>query len=94
MEDWKHSLSLPSEGLSLSLDGDTVRLEGGNLDELDYWEIDPAWDGLVFHSAAQATRPLRNGGVPATLKLPVEPGMLCGRVVDCGGKISELRPAA
>jgi DNA modification methylase len=25
--------------------------------EIDYWEIDPAWDGSVFRSAAQAVRP-------------------------------------
>ncbi len=28
-------------------------------EELDYWEIDPCWDGEVFRSAAQALRPLR-----------------------------------
>jgi hypothetical protein len=27
------------------------------LAEIDYWEVDPAWDGIVFRSAAQAVRP-------------------------------------
>lgn len=38
-------------------------------DELAYWEIDPAWDGQVFKSARQAVRPLRNGGIVASLPL-------------------------
>jgi site-specific DNA-methyltransferase (adenine-specific) len=38
-------------------------------DELVYWEIDPAWDGKVFKSAAQATRPLRNGKIAASIPI-------------------------
>ncbi|MEW6240557.1 MAG: site-specific DNA-methyltransferase [Chloroflexota bacterium] len=36
---------------------------------IDYWEVDPAWDGKTFHSAAQAVRPLRSGEIPSELKI-------------------------
>src|SRR5690349_13274509 len=32
--------------------------------DLDYWEVDPAWDGVTFKSAAQAKRPARSGEIP------------------------------
>ena len=37
--------------------------------ELDYWEVDPVWDGILFKSAAQAKRPVRNGKIPYELKI-------------------------
>ena len=90
-EAWKGMLSTPSCALNLSLDGNLLRLQGESLDEVDYWEADPDWDGEVFRSAAQAIRPLRDGGVPGELELPVETrGELRGRVVDSGGNVGVL----
>ncbi len=44
------------------------------LENLDYWEIDPCYDGALFRSAAQATRPRRHTGpslpLPDRLALP------------------------
>ncbi len=40
-----------------------------NIADIDYWEVDPAWDGMTFHSAAQAVRPLRNGKIASELKI-------------------------
>jgi len=37
--------------------------------DLDYWEVDPAWDGKMFRSAAQAVRPVRSDEVPCELKI-------------------------
>jgi DNA modification methylase len=37
--------------------------------ELDYWEVDPVWDGKLFKSIAQAKRPVRNGKIPNELKI-------------------------
>ncbi len=58
------------------------------LPNLDYWEVDPAWDGKLFRSAAQAVRPLRRGAIPNCLVLP--PGSLsgtvCARVVQADGQ--------
>ena len=45
-----------------------IRLENKNL-QVDYWEVDPAWNGGVFMSAAQAYRPLRDGNLPMELKI-------------------------
>jgi DNA modification methylase len=73
--------------LRLNLDGQSVNLLAGRMDEVDYWEIDPAWDGQVFHSAAQALRPHRKGTIADHLLLPFpttgQP--ICARVVDIHG---------
>jgi hypothetical protein len=49
-----------------------ISLEQELLAGLDYWEVDPAWDGLVFRSAAQATRPRKKGQIRASITLPPE----------------------
>jgi hypothetical protein len=40
------------------------------LDGLDYWEIDPDWDGQTFRSANQAVRPHKKGTIPTEMMLP------------------------
>lgn len=56
---------------STGSDGLEVTLQTAALPELDYWEIDPVWDGKVFRSAVQASRPLRNQRrLPETLTIP------------------------
>ena len=57
--------------------------------ELDYWEVDPAWDGTTFRSAAQAKRPVRNGNIPRELKLNVGRN-LCIRLVTAHGEHFQL----
>jgi len=54
---------------------------------LDYWEVDPAWDGRVFCSIAQALRPARRGNLTAELALPfrILGGRLAIRWVEIGG---------
>ena len=39
---------------------------------LAYWEVDPDFDGEVFHSAAQAVRPLKKEAIQAELRLEPE----------------------
>jgi hypothetical protein len=58
-------LSAP-RSTKVHLSKDTISLIS-DLD-LDYWEIDPDWDGITFKSAAQAKRPVRNGNIPCELK--------------------------
>lgn len=62
------------------------------LSELDYWEVDPAWDGEVFRSVAQAVRPLRNGEIPSELKIQESStdSRLCVRFVDISGNQSQV----
>jgi len=38
--------------------------------DLDYWEVDPDWDGQIFRSARQAVRPRNKGAIPTELVLP------------------------
>jgi hypothetical protein len=59
-----------------------------DIPDLDYWEIDPAWDGKVFHSAAQAFRPRRAKEIARKIALPagIPVGELCVRLVRTGGE--------
>ena len=53
--------------------------------DLDYWEVDPDWDGKMFKSAAQAIRPARSGEIPRDLK--IKPGRkVCIRAVTSNGR--------
>ena len=61
--------------------------------ELDYWEVDPDWDGETFHSAAQAVRPGRSAGIP--LQLGIKSGRnICVRMVTAGGECYQLNVKA
>ncbi len=74
-------------------DGKIMRREDGlELEtplELDYWEVDPAWDGKMFRSAAQAVRPVRSDDVPRELKIKTG-GDVCVRLVTVQGKQFQL----
>jgi DNA modification methylase len=52
-----------------------------------YWEIDPDWDGNLFHSRLQAARPWRVGDLPACIQLPEKRGKVCLRLVLISGEI-------
>ena len=57
------------------------------LSELDYWEVDPDWDGIVFRSAAQASRLRGSQSMPAVLELPIHLGeQVCFRLVSVEGE--------
>jgi DNA modification methylase len=53
--------------------------------DIVYWEIDPAWDGKMFRSAAQAVRPVRSGEIQMELKIKAGHNM-CVRLVTAQGK--------
>lgn len=58
------------------------------LSELDYWEIDPDWDGKVFHSIDQAIRPQKKGSIQGHLRFKFQKSIdqLCARFVNIDGK--------
>jgi len=60
---------LPLPELVIEVQKNSVSVQGADVSEWDYWEVDPAWDGACFHSAAQATRPLRKGKIRSQLEL-------------------------
>lgn len=54
---------------------------------VDFWEIDPNWDGKIFKSAAQARRHSRSGEIPLELKIKLgRKSHACIRVVTVEGK--------
>lgn len=62
--------------------GDTFRAQEAA--DLDYWEVDPAWDGECFRSAVQAYRP--NGSGAMDRELHVKAGRkACVRLVTVDG---------
>lgn len=66
-----------------------VRLET-SLD-LDFWEVDPDWDGKVFKSAAQAQRHVRSGDIPLELEIKIgRKHKACIRLVTVQGKQIQL----
>jgi DNA modification methylase len=66
---------------------DAIVLET-NLD-LDFWEVDPDWDGTTFKSAAQAQRPVRSGSFPRELKIKAGRNV-CVRLVTTHGEQYQL----
>ena len=58
--------------------------------DLDFWEIDPDWDGGIFRSAAQAKRPMRSGDIPKELKIKKIGRRVCIRFVTASGRQYQL----
>ncbi len=56
---------------------------------LDYWEVDPAWDGITFKSAAQALRPARSDAIPSVLEIKSR-DQICLRWVTVEGQQFQL----
>ncbi len=85
------AFSLPSstdpKSIKASVCGETVSLAANP--ELDYWEVDPAWDGKIFRSAAQAKRPARSADIPLELKIKAG-GKVCIRLVSADGNLYQL----
>ena len=77
-----------NEPVTLGVSSESIRIE--KAPELDYWEVDPAWDGMVFHSASQARRPNRSGQIPLEIKLPEAPTNVCVRAVTIRGEQIQL----
>ena len=63
---------------------------------LDYWEVDPAWDGKIFRSACQARRSNRSAEIPLEIKMPVAPTNVCVRAVTVDGSViqSHVQPVS
>ena len=57
--------------------------------DLDYWEVDPDWDGKIFKSRAQAKRPIRSGEIPYELKIKAGRNF-CIRLVTAKGEHFQL----
>ena len=81
-----------ADSTRLKLDGRTLRLEAQQIEEIDYWEVDPAWDGVVFRSAYQLARHRKKGGIIDQIEIPptARGSRICVRVVDIHGNSCRL----
>jgi site-specific DNA-methyltransferase (adenine-specific) len=61
-----------------------IRLESRR--ELDYWEVDPEWDGTTFRSAAQAQRPNSKADIPFEIRIN-SGRRVCVRAVTARGEV-------
>ncbi len=81
-------LTFKDLGLPLPrIQSDSVILPSEILDRVMYWEVDPNWDGKLFHSREQAARPWRKGDLRSSLPLPENPEKICIRVVLISGEL-------
>jgi DNA modification methylase len=73
-----------ASSLELAASPESITLTGSI--ELDYWEVDPAWDGIVFRSAAQAQRPI--GSRQLSHEITIKTGRrVCVRLVTVQGEM-------
>ena len=63
-----------------------IQLPPELVSKVEYWEVDPDWQGEIFHSRFQAVRPLRKGDLPSSLILPETEGKVCVRIVLVSGE--------
>ena len=82
-----YSVPTKTKGIKVKIQKDLIRLDT-TLD-VDFWEIDPDWDGKVFKSAVQAQRHVRSGEMSLELKTKIG-GKLCIRLVTVQGKQYQL----
>ncbi len=83
----KNNTSVSAKKINLFVTADSVRLKT-TLD-VDFWEVDPDWDGELFKSVAQAQRPVRSGEIPLELKIKIG-RRVCVRLVTVQGKEIQL----
>jgi DNA modification methylase len=72
-----------------------VKLTGSQISlvdppELDYWELDPDWNGLEFNSAIQKIRPIRNGEIPLSINYPNLGEIIKINAVTIDGELIEM----
>ncbi len=89
--------SLEPERLSgqaddLIISGQRVAIDPDLLEDLDYWEVDPDWDGQVFHSVSQAIRPRKKQPISGELTLPnpIGEGKIAVRLVKIDGQQTQI----
>jgi hypothetical protein len=80
-------LSLQDVGIDiLSNETGKISLPFELLSQVDYWEVDPDYDGRIFKSKYQAARPWRKGDIPSSIMLPKNAEKICLRIVLIDGR--------
>ncbi len=70
----------------MELKDNLISLPADLLSRVDYWEVDPDWQGDIYRSQGQGVRPWRKGDLPASLILPENRGKVCVRIVLVSGE--------
>ncbi|MBI5351606.1 MAG: site-specific DNA-methyltransferase [Chloroflexi bacterium] len=83
----KNTTSHNAKKTSVHVASDSVILDTAL--DVDFWEVDPDWDGKIFKSAAQAQRHVRSGELPLELKIKIG-RKVCIRLVTVQGKEIQL----
>jgi site-specific DNA-methyltransferase (adenine-specific) len=81
------SYGMHSGGGEVVLEAGAVKLHSDL--ELEYWEVDPDWDGVTFRSAAQAVRAARSEQIPRVLNIKTG-GEIRLRLVTVAGEQYQL----
>jgi len=82
-------ISDKAKNVKVHVSADSVRLDTAL--DVDFWEVDPDWDGEMFKSAAQAQRHARSGELPLELKIKIgRKQKVCVRLVTVEGKEFQL----
>ncbi len=75
----------PATSTAFRLDCSKHQIRLTSNQKLDYWEVDPDWNGEIFKSAAQAFRPVRRDEISHEMK--IKTGRQVGvRLVTTAGK--------
>jgi len=83
----KNTTSHDAKKTSVHVASGFVRLDTAL--DVDFWEVDPDWDGKIFKSAAQAQRHVRSGELPLELKIKTG-RKVCIRLVTVQGQEIQL----
>ena len=81
------AVSIPSYAPACPIVFSDQKLSLKNPPALDYWEIDPAWDGIVFRSVNQTRRSNRSAEIPLEIKMPIAATNICVRAVTVSGSV-------
>ncbi|MBL0344994.1 site-specific DNA-methyltransferase [Candidatus Villigracilis affinis] len=85
----KSDLVTAAKNIKVHVSENSIRLETKL--KLDFWEVDPDWDGKVFKSVAQVQRHVRSGEIPLELKIKIgHKRKACIRLVTVQGKQIQL----
>ena len=83
----KNEVVYESKNIKANISDGLIRLET-TLD-VDFWEVDPDWDGKMFKSAAQSQRHARSGEIHFESKIKIGRAA-CIRLVTVDGKQFQL----
>jgi len=83
----KDALFFDTKNIKIRVNSDSVSLDTKLA--VDFWEVDPDWDGKLFRSAAQAQRHVRSGELPLEIKIKIG-RKVCVRLVTVQGKQFQL----